>query len=496
MEFVNLRDLREDNESWAIKVRVCRLWESLNSKKNGDLISLDMVFIDEMGTLMATTIRKNLVSKFKHLLKEGLVYSVKNFKVVRNSGDYRVVNSEFKIIFTLLTTVKRVEENEPSIPLHGFEYGKEKTVNTRVNDDTILTDIIGCITEIGDMETVGGGYTKRDLEIVTDYSVTCKVTLWGELGEKFMDKHPIENAKPPIIIIVTSTRIKRFRGVINFSTSSASKIYLNLQDNYVSSLESVFAHVCPRLKLMDTMCVAPKTVEEKMFDNRMSIEQLLRADWKDESKGYSITIMGVIDKFETHCGWFYLACKGCCRRVTPLDGFYKCGPCGIESDVTLTLYKLHFVVKDDTGVTTCVILHKLAERMVDSSALKLLNKSDPNSNEFPREILELCGKKYIFKIVLTDYNIKRGSDQFSVHNVFEPTEDLEKRFLSTYQEKKTCASTSGTISKGISTENDAPASLLDEVDGDIEAQQCLASISPTKRRKIIMDDESDDEGGG
>ena len=36
------------NQCWAIKVRVCRLWESLNSKKSGELISLEMVFIDEM----------------------------------------------------------------------------------------------------------------------------------------------------------------------------------------------------------------------------------------------------------------------------------------------------------------------------------------------------------------------------------------------------------------------------------------------------------------
>ena len=82
-------------------------------------------------------------------------------------------------------------------------------------------------------------------------------------------------------------------------------------------------------------------------------------------------------------------------------------------------------------MATCVILHKLAERLVDSSALKLFNRSDPNFDEFPREILELCGKKYIFKIVLTDYNIKQGSDKFSVHNVFEPNENLEKQHLST-----------------------------------------------------------------
>ncbi|KAJ9547468.1 hypothetical protein OSB04_020011 [Centaurea solstitialis] len=127
---------------------------------------------------MATTIRKNLVSKFKPLLKEGLVYSVKNFKDVINSGDYRVVNSKFKIIFTLLTTIKRVEENEPSIPLHGFEYGKEKTVNTRVNDDTILT-------EIGDLETVGGGYTKGTWKLLRITRSLAKL----HCGENLFDIH-------------------------------------------------------------------------------------------------------------------------------------------------------------------------------------------------------------------------------------------------------------------------------------------------------------------
>ncbi|XP_024990624.1 uncharacterized protein LOC112524911 [Cynara cardunculus var. scolymus] len=201
MEYLKLKDLEEDNECWAIKLRVCRLWESLNSKKNGELISLDMVFIDEMGTLMATTIRRNLVSKFKHLLKEGLVYTVKNFKVVVNSGAYRVVNSKFKIT-----------------------------------------------------------------------------------------------------------------------------------------------------------------------------------------------------------------------------------------------YKLHFVVKDDT-----------------------------------------------------DYNIKRGSDKFLVHNVFEPNENMEKSYLSTGRGKKTYATASGTTSKGVSTKNDA--SLLDELDDEIEDQQSSVSISATKRRKIIIDDENESSGG-
>ena len=35
-------------------------------------------------------------------------------------------------------------------------------------------------------------------------SVTCKVTLWGEVGERFIDEHKIDHGKGPLIIVFTS----------------------------------------------------------------------------------------------------------------------------------------------------------------------------------------------------------------------------------------------------------------------------------------------------
>ncbi|KVI06990.1 protein of unknown function DUF223, partial [Cynara cardunculus var. scolymus] len=167
MEFVGLQNLVLDNESWVVKIRICRLWESLNTKRNGELISLDMVVIDENGSLMTVMVRKNLVNKFNHLLKEGNVYILKNFKVVENSGAFKIIDSKLKIMFTLLTKVEKVDTYVPSIPMHGFQHASEKTVNDRLNDDNILTDIIGCLTAVGDVETVKGGFRKRDLEIIS-----------------------------------------------------------------------------------------------------------------------------------------------------------------------------------------------------------------------------------------------------------------------------------------------------------------------------------------
>ena len=47
MEYSFLHELNNDKDSWMIRVRFCRMWESVNAKKNGELISVNMIFIDE-----------------------------------------------------------------------------------------------------------------------------------------------------------------------------------------------------------------------------------------------------------------------------------------------------------------------------------------------------------------------------------------------------------------------------------------------------------------
>lgn len=46
-EYNFLNDLHPDKDNWVVKVRVARIWESLNFWNNNALISLNMVLIDE-----------------------------------------------------------------------------------------------------------------------------------------------------------------------------------------------------------------------------------------------------------------------------------------------------------------------------------------------------------------------------------------------------------------------------------------------------------------
>ena len=47
MEYSFLHELNNDKDSLMIRVRLCKMLESVNTKKNKELISVNIIFIDE-----------------------------------------------------------------------------------------------------------------------------------------------------------------------------------------------------------------------------------------------------------------------------------------------------------------------------------------------------------------------------------------------------------------------------------------------------------------
>ncbi|XP_062085727.1 uncharacterized protein LOC133791832 [Humulus lupulus] len=378
-----LSDLNNDEDDWMITIRVCRVWESVNAKKNGELISMYMIFIDEKANLMHATIRKISVSKFMHLLSEGSLYSVNNFKVVASTGQYRPLSNDHKIIFLVSTKLKRLEEGMMNIPINEFQFISPNLIDLRVNDSTILSDVFGCLCAVGDVEIVGGGE-------------------------------------------------------VSFSTTSASKIYIHLQIDYVTSLIERFSTISNGVKTIASSNMNKTTLEEDMFVNRMTIQELLQADWSGELKEYIVTLSRKIIEIDNSFGW----------------------------------YKIHIKVIDKTANTTLVLFNVVAENLLDTSVHKLFNELSSNNNDVPAEIQSLCEKDFVYKLRLNDYNLKEGLENFTVSKVFMPDEKLEQQ----HQLKK---------GKNKDPHN---ANDLEDSDGDYHKKK--------KRRNQMVDDhdEVSDDG--
>lgn len=263
-----------------------------------------------MENLMHATIRKHLASRFKHLLQEGTIYSMRNLKIVPVTGSYRPLSCEVKTLFLATTSLQRLDEETVKIPLHGFQFIVPDVIETRLNDKTILSDIVGHLTAIGGIDIVGNNWKKRDLEIITNLSVTATITLWGKLSEQF-DPNLYKDDDVPYIIIVTSTTVKKFKGALCFSSTNNSKIYMNLDVPYVVSLRDRFAQHSRKLKLFESSEVQKLTLEEKMFFHRMSVKELVETKWNEDLKEYVVTVRGEITGINDDFSWYYVSCKIC-----------------------------------------------------------------------------------------------------------------------------------------------------------------------------------------
>ena len=90
---------------------------------------------------MHARIRKNLVIRFRHMLSEGSLYSVKSLKVVSTTGEYRPLSNQYKITLLIITTLKMLEEGIVKIQINGFQFVFLNLIDLHVNDNTILSSI-------------------------------------------------------------------------------------------------------------------------------------------------------------------------------------------------------------------------------------------------------------------------------------------------------------------------------------------------------------------
>ncbi|XP_062104172.1 uncharacterized protein LOC133815333 [Humulus lupulus] len=245
-------------------------------------------------------------------------------------------------------------------------------------------DVVGCLCDVGDIEIVGGGC-----------SVTSKITLWGNLGETF-NPDLYNKDDGPFIVIVTSTTIEKFRSEVSFSTTSASKIYINLQIDYVISLIERFSTISNGVKTIASSNMNKTTLEEDMF------VRPFKNYYKLIGVEYIVTLRGKIIEIDNSFGW----------------------------------YKIHIKVMDKTANTTLVLFNVVAEKLLDTSAHKLFNELSSNNNDVPAEIQSLCGKDFVYKLRLNDYNLKEGLENFTVSKDPHNANDLEDSDGDYHKKKK------------------------------------------------------------
>ncbi|KAL0670645.1 hypothetical protein Bca4012_033349 [Brassica carinata] len=84
-------------------------------KRSGELMGIDMIFVNAKSSLMPATVNFNRLPTFRRRLKAGALFTISGFDVTRCNQNVRLTDSSLTIRFSDATTFD--ELTEPVSPI-------------------------------------------------------------------------------------------------------------------------------------------------------------------------------------------------------------------------------------------------------------------------------------------------------------------------------------------------------------------------------------------
>ena len=96
--------------------------------------------------MIHASIRKNLAQSYRPQLNGGSIYTITNFLVEENKGNYYPVHNKLKILFNSTTSVSKFSGFDHSIRQSQFEFATYGTIASHCYDTAYLTGNFNCFT--------------------------------------------------------------------------------------------------------------------------------------------------------------------------------------------------------------------------------------------------------------------------------------------------------------------------------------------------------------
>ncbi|XP_076925698.1 replication protein A 70 kDa DNA-binding subunit C-like [Bidens hawaiensis] len=209
-QFPSSKGCMEDS---TIKVRVIRLWENHILDKPEQLISMDMVLIDEEENMAHGSILKRYIYKFERYLAEKTCYIIKNVSVGDYSTKYKYVDNDKKVNLFLKSTVTPCEDFGGD--LHGFKFQSIDDLIDMVTKPNTIVDVIGVVAKYQPIEdNVKSNGVETKMMYLTLKGLRnnkeLPLTLWGSYAVD-MSNYILSNPDQAPVVVVLQFGLFRIR---------------------------------------------------------------------------------------------------------------------------------------------------------------------------------------------------------------------------------------------------------------------------------------------
>ncbi|XP_076908404.1 replication protein A 70 kDa DNA-binding subunit A-like [Bidens hawaiensis] len=216
----------------TIKVKVLKVWSVKDNIKPNEDFLIEMVFMDESGNRMQSTVFKQDIFRFKRYLNENATLTIVNPSLGSNASNYKVIDCPNKLVLNSSTHVNPCSQFDG--PTFSFKFYSFKSVIDKEIPLKATIDIIGHVVHVFKDNNSNLRDVKRNARLTMDVSDisgdSVYVTLWGDYVSQF-SKYVIDHFdESHMIILMQFGRVKYHKEkpyVSNSYSSDVTRVFLN-----------------------------------------------------------------------------------------------------------------------------------------------------------------------------------------------------------------------------------------------------------------------------
>ncbi|KAL0661453.1 hypothetical protein Bca4012_098290 [Brassica carinata] len=413
-----LANLRAGRCSNTAEVRLLRFWEARNINRGGELMSLEMLLIDEADTLVQGSIPAVQQRRFRERLSEGSVYTLSGFDVTRSNPKFKLTDGPISIRFNEGTAFEKLTATARTIPTEHFRFRTHEQILELANSGRQLPDVIGEVRAIRSTITDRiPGAQRVMLTLRVDSDVNVCVSLFDFLALAFHAKLD-GYRREPRIVLVTGINPKIVLGKLYLNGTSASRIFFD-------SDTAVGKDRLPGGETDDTGS-SSKVVHAQKIEP-LTVAELNEFVLSGDPQIIEFLCTAKVTGIQLADGWCYIGCSLCSKKLIREESSFTCPSCNETNAVAELKYRVVFSVSDPTGTSSFLGFDKEVAKLIHVQASEAAQIVGIGINaqvdtELPRALADIVGNSYTFQLKLKDFNFTANHQTFTISRLFAAPE--------------------------------------------------------------------------
>ncbi|KAH0884567.1 hypothetical protein HID58_060663 [Brassica napus] len=412
-----LSDLKAGRCSNKVEMRLLRSWKARNVKKGGELMWIDLLFVDEKSTLIHGTINSHRLKKYGDQFSEGSLHSMSGFDVTRSPNNFKISDFPLAIRFNDHTAFELLTDSVNPIPDEMFRFRTHQQLLALANTGTHLPDLIGELASIRSTfndNLQGNQRVMVTLQMEGDLSI-C-LSLFDGLGYDFHKKFTNFGGEPRVVV-ATCVNPKIVGGRLFANGTSGTRIYFDKETSAGLSYYEKLATDGSGSEKNPTKMLHAQKVET------LTVSELNEYVITGEPQIIDFLCTGKLTGVQAEKGWCYIGCARCAKKLLRGESSFTCPACANPNAVASLRYRVELSISDGTEEAVFVAFDEEMSKITKFSASavgELMGGSfdDQQASDVPTVITDLVGNTYTFQLKLTDFNFSPKHQTFTISRIF------------------------------------------------------------------------------